>query len=192
MRVFRCCMMPRLRRRAAWAPPVCPVETSSGENMLPSPSTRHITNGLSSYIVVSRLDVLWTPYRRNIRSGLCCFSLALPSVFLPPFSMPTPSCALENKIRSVISFRGRRENSIPLVQTSTCRSSSSFLSSKYLFLSIVDVKISATAERKKRCVQRRKDNPLSKLEPHQTVAGADGSWREMKKKLWRTSPQLGQ
>jgi hypothetical protein len=142
-------MIPRLRRIAAWAPPVCPAETSSGENMLPSPSTRHITNGVSSYIVVSRLDILCGgAIRLNVRSELCYSSLALPSVFLPLFSIPTPSCALGDKIRSVISFESQQDNVIPLAQTSTCRSSSSFLSSKYLFRSMVDVKISTAAERK--------------------------------------------
>lgn len=116
---------------------------------------------------------------RNVRSELCCFSIPLPSVFLPLFSPPAPSCALENKIRSVVSFRGQQDTAIPPVQTSTCCCSSSFLSSKYLFRRIVDVKISATAERKKRCVQRRKVNPLSKLESHRTVAGADRSWKEI-------------
>ena len=120
--------------------------------------------------------------RRNVRSELCCFSLALLSVFLPLFSMPTPSCALENKIRSVVSFRSHQDNAVPPVQTSTCRSSSSFLSSKYLFRSMVDTKRSTSAERKKGRVQRRKVNLLPKLEPHRTVAGADRSWKEMRGK----------
>ena len=95
--------------------------------------------------------------------------------------MPTPSCALENKVRSVVSFTDQRDDAVPLVQTSTCRSSSSFLSSKYLFRSMVDVKRSTAAERKKERGQRRKVNLLSKLEPHLTVAGADRSWKGMRK-----------
>jgi len=120
--------------------------------------------------------------RGNVRSELCRLSLALPSVFLPLSSMPTPSCALENKIRSIVSFRGQQDDAVPFAQTSTCRSSSSFLSSKYLFRSMVDVKRSTAAERKKERVQRRKVNLLSKLEPHLTVAGADRSWKEIRKK----------
>ena len=47
---------------------------------------------------------------------------------------------------------------------------------------MVDAKRSTATERKKERVQRRKVNLLSKLEPHLTVAGADRSWKEMKKK----------
>jgi len=67
--------------------------------MLPSPSTRHSTNGLSSYIGMS-VDSLYCvadTVSRNVRSELCCSSPALPSVFLPLSSSPTPFCVLENK-----------------------------------------------------------------------------------------------
>ena len=95
LKVFRSSMMPRLRRRAAWAPPVCPAEMSSGENILPSPSTRHKTNGVSSCAESGRHQLTWRAmWRTNVRSVLWCFSQALASVFLLPFSMPIPICEL--------------------------------------------------------------------------------------------------
>ena len=84
--------------------------------------------------------------RRNVQLELYCFSLALPSFFPPLSSVPTPSCVLENRVRLVIFFRDQDSSSAPLAQTSTCRSSSSFLSSKYLFRPMVSVKRSMMAE----------------------------------------------
>ena len=126
--------------------------------MLPSPSTRHSTNEPASYITVSRLGIRYSggcKMRRTFRALL--FLLSSSDRFSASFSVPTP-CALDNKIHSVISFRGREDSSVPLAQTSTCRSSSSFLPSKYLFHSTIVPK---------RCVQRRRVN----LPPTQNLTG---------------------
>lgn len=119
---------------------------------------------------------------QNVRSELCSFSPALPSTSLLLFSMPPLPCALENKVVSAILSRGWQDSSVPLAQTSTSRSSSSFLFSKYLFRSAVARKRSVVAEteEKSRSATKGKLSFLnSKL--HRTVAGADRSWKEKKR-----------
>ena len=90
------------------------METSSGENMLPSPSMRHSTNGFPSCVncrSTRYCDVADT-INGSVRLELSRSSLAPPPVSLPLFSIPTPTCGLLDRNHLTVTFRkskmGRR------------------------------------------------------------------------------------
>ena len=78
----------------------------------------------------------------------------------------------------VVVSRRWQENFAPFAQTCTCRSNSSFFSSKYLFRSRVSRKRSTGNK-----PFSNEGNPVAGTETHSTVAGVDCSWREKKSRV---------